>query len=88
MGCLPTPTWRLQILARNAARHSAPLFEGTRYDPYSVEEARVFQRPIAVIEDLTGLDFGKLRTMDRMGSVEMTAVASARPIRGAEDIAF
>ncbi len=66
----------------------APLFEATRYNPYSVEEARVFQRPIAVIEDLTGLDFGKLRTMDRMGSVEMTAVASARPIRGAEDIAF
>lgn len=65
-----------------------PLFEATRYNPYSIEEARVFQRPIALIEQLTGLDFGKLSTMDRMGSVETTAAASARPIRGPEDIAF
>jgi endonuclease G len=66
----------------------APLFEATRYNPYSIEEARVFQRPIRLIEELTGLDFGKLRTMDRMGSVETTAPASARQIRGADDISF
>jgi endonuclease G len=65
-----------------------PIFEATRYNPYSVDEARVYQRPIALIEELTGLDFGKLRKMDRMGSVETTAAASARPIRGADDIAF
>ncbi|MET3844153.1 DNA/RNA non-specific endonuclease [Bradyrhizobium sp. OAE829] len=65
-----------------------PIFEATRYNPYSVDEARVFQRPIALIEELTGLDFGKLRRMDRMGSVETTTAASARPIRGPEDIAF
>lgn len=66
----------------------APLFEATRFNPYSVDEARVFQRPILLIEQLTGLDFGDLRKMDRMGSVEMTSSASARPIRGAGDIAF
>jgi endonuclease G len=66
----------------------APLFEATRYNPYTIDEARVFQRPIALIEELTGLDFGKLRTMDRMGTIETTAIASARPIRGPDDIAF
>ena len=66
----------------------APLFEATRYNPYSVDEARVFQRPVKLIEELTGLDFGKLRTMDRMGSVETTAAESSRPIRSADDIAF
>nr|WP_255626598.1 DNA/RNA non-specific endonuclease [Phyllobacterium sp. KW56] len=70
------------------SRNIAPLFESTRYNPYTVDEARVFQRPISLIEDLTGLDFGDLKTMDRMGSVETTAMASARPIRGPEDIAF
>lgn len=64
----------------------APLFEATRYNPYSVEEARVFQRPVRVIEQLTGLDFGELRKLDKMGSVEGTA--AARPIRGAGDIVF
>lgn len=64
----------------------APLFEATRYNPYSVEEARVFQRPVRVIEQLTGLDFGELRKLDKMGSVEGTA--AARSIRGAGDIAF
>jgi endonuclease G len=67
---------------------SLPLSRATRYNPYSIEEARVFQRPIRLIEELTGLDFGKLRTMDRMGSVETTAPASARQIRGADDISF
>ncbi|GGC59230.1 DNA/RNA non-specific endonuclease [Chelatococcus reniformis] len=66
----------------------APLFEAARYNPYTVDEARVFQRPIALIEQLTGLDFGRLRSMDRMGSVETTAAASARPIRGPDDIVF
>lgn len=66
----------------------APIFETTRYNPYSVDEARVFQRPIKLIEELTGLDFGGLRKMDRMGSVETTAIESSRPIRDANDIAF
>jgi endonuclease G len=65
----------------------APLFESTRYNPYTVEQARVFQRPIAMIEELTGLDFGKLRSLDRMGSVESTAMPD-HPIRGAADIIF
>lgn len=65
-----------------------PIFEATRYNPYSVQEARVFQRPIALIEELTGLDFGKLRKMDRLGVVETTAPSAARPIRGPDDIAF
>ncbi|MFW8643031.1 DNA/RNA non-specific endonuclease [Rhizobium beringeri] len=66
----------------------APLFETTRYNPYTVEEARVYQRPIALIEQLTGLDFGILRSMDKMGTVETTSIASARPIRGEDDINF
>jgi endonuclease G len=66
----------------------APIFEMTRYSLHSVDEARVFQRPIKLIEELTGLDFGVLRKMDRMGSVETTAPESSRPIRGADDIAF
>ena len=56
--------------------------------PASPPKARVFQRPIALIEDLTGLNFGGLRNKDRMGSVDTTSTASARPIRGAEDIMF
>ena len=64
----------------------APMFETTRYNPYSVAAARVFQRPIATIEDLTGLDFGPLRKLDRMGSVETTGLA--RPIRNGTDIIF
>ncbi|MEI9429859.1 DNA/RNA non-specific endonuclease [Mesorhizobium sp. Cs1299R1N3] len=66
----------------------SPIFEATRYNPYSVDEARVFQRPIKLIEELTNLDFGALRKMDRMGSVETTAIESSRPIRSADDIAF
>lgn len=66
----------------------SPLFEASRYNPYSVDEARVFQRPIRLIEDLTGLDFGRLRTMDRMGDVETTSSESARPIRSGDDIIF
>jgi endonuclease G, mitochondrial len=97
---IPWSFWKIAIFKRADGSPSvtgfmieqsstiAPLFEATRYNPYTVEEAKVFQRPISLIEDLTGLDFGKLRTLDRMGSVEATAVESARPIRGAEDIAF
>lgn len=67
----------------------APLFEATRYNPYSVDEARVFQRPISVIEALTNLSFGpRLKTLDRMGSVESTSAASAHPIRDGNDIRF
>ncbi len=65
-----------------------PLFEATRYNPYTVEEAKTFQKKISVIEELTNLDFGRLRTMDRLGSVESTSADSVRPIRGAQDIAF
>lgn len=66
----------------------ASLFEAARFQPYTIEGARVFQRRITLIEQLTGLDFGKLRTMDRMRDVEATTPASARPIKGASDIAF
>ncbi|MGO8396583.1 hypothetical protein ACC760_39380, partial [Rhizobium ruizarguesonis] len=66
----------------------APLFETTSYNPYTVEEDRVYQRPIALIEQLTGLDFGILRSMDKMGTVETTSIASARPIRGEDEINF
>lgn len=97
---IPWSFWKIAIFKRSdgtpsvtgfvieQTRTIAPLFETTRYNPYKVEEARVFQRPIALIEELTGLDFGRLRMMDRMGSVERTTVAAARPIREADDIAF
>lgn len=97
---IPWSFWKIAIFKRPDGTTSvtgfvieqstaiAPLFEGTRYNPYTVEEASVFQRPISLIEELTGLNFGKLRAMDRLGSVESTSAASARPIHGADDIAF
>ena len=97
---IPWSFWKIAVFKRADGSSSVtgfiveqsstirPIFEATRYNPYSVEEARVFQRPIALIEELTGLDFGKLRRMDRLGSVETTSASSARPIRGPDDIAF
>jgi endonuclease G len=94
---IPWSFWKIAVFKRPDGKPSVtgfiveqrptitPLFESTRYNPYTVEQARVFQRPITVIEDLTGLDFGKLRKMDRMGSVEGTA-GPDRPIRTAADI--
>jgi len=97
---IPWSFWKIAVFKRDDGTHSvtgfiveqtsniAPLFESTRYNPYTIEEARVFQRPISLIEELTGLDFGRLRTMDRMGTVEATSALSARSIRGVEDIIF
>jgi endonuclease G len=98
---IPWSFWKIVVFQRLDGTHSvtgfiveqtariAPLFEATRYNPYTVDEARVFQRPVSMIEDLTGLDFGPdLRIADRMGSVESTSSAAARPIRDKGDIAF
>lgn len=97
---IPWSFWKICIFVRpdgspsvtgfvmEQANTIAPLFESSRYNPYSIEEARVFQRPIAVIEELTGLDFGPLRDLDRMGNIESSAVEAARRIRGADDIEF
>ncbi|MFA1627613.1 DNA/RNA non-specific endonuclease [Rhizobium mongolense] len=97
---IPWSFWKIAVFKRDVGSVSvtgfiveqtsniAPLFESTRYNPYTIEEARVYQRPITLIEQLTNLDFGKLRRMDKMGTVEATSIASARPIRGAQDIIF
>lgn len=97
---IPWSFWKIAVFKRGDGTVSvtgfvidqtakiAPLFEGTKYNPYTAEEAQVFQRPIALIEELTKLDFGKLRSLDRMGTVEATSALSGRPIRGEDDIIF
>jgi endonuclease G, mitochondrial len=66
----------------------SPLFEANRFNPFTVDQVRVYQKPIAEIERLTGLDFGDLRKRDKMGVVEVTAAGKLRPIRRMEDIVF
>jgi endonuclease G len=97
---IPWSFWKIAVFKRGDGTVSvtgfvidqkakiAPLFEGAKYNPYTAEEAQVFQRPIALIEELTKLDFGRLRSLDRMGTVEATSALSARPIRGEDDIIF
>ena len=97
---IPWSFWKIAIFKRDDGTASvtgfiveqtsniAPLFESNRYNPYSVEEARVYQRPILLIEQLTGLDFGKLRAMDKMGVVETSSALAARYVGGVEDVIF
>ena len=66
----------------------SPLFEANRFNPFTVDQVRVYQKPIAEIERLTGLDFGDLRKRDKMGVVETTVTGKPRPIRRVEDIVF
>jgi endonuclease G len=66
----------------------SPLFEANRFNPFTVDEVRVYQKPIAEIELLTGLDFGDLKKRDKMGVVETTVTGKPRPIRRVEDIVF
>lgn len=67
----------------------SPLFEANRFNPFTVDEVKVFQKPVKEIERLTGLDFGPLRKHDKPGVVEATTTAGElRPIRRAEDIVF
>jgi endonuclease G len=66
----------------------SPLFEANRFNPFTVDQVRVYQKPIEEIERLTGLDFGGLRKLDKMGVVETTTTGELRPIRRMEDIVF
>jgi len=66
----------------------SPLFEANRFNPFTVDQVRVYQKSIAEIERLTGLDFGDLKKRDKMGVVEATLAGKPRPIRRIEDIVF
>jgi endonuclease G len=97
---IPKSFWKICVFIRSDKTPSvtgfvmeqtdqiSPLFEANRFNPFTIDQVRVYQKPIREIERLTGLDFGDLRKRDKMGVVETTVTGKPRPIRRAEDIVF
>ena len=97
---IPKSFWKICIFIRSDGTPSVtgfvmeqtdqigPLFEANRFNPFTIDQVRVYQKKIAEIEKLTGLDFGDLKKHDKMGVVETTANGLPRPIRRSEDISF
>ena len=97
---IPKSFWKICIFIRSDGTPSVtgfvmeqtdqigPLFEANRFNPFTLDQVRVYQKKIAEIEKLTGLDFGDLKKHDKMGVVETTANGLPRPIRRSEDISF
>jgi endonuclease G len=85
---IPAEFWKLAVMVKDDGKLSATAYLQTQknlidnlefaYGPY-----KTYQVPVATIEDLTGLDFGTLRSHDPIAVIESTA---GRVIEWAGDI--
>ncbi|MDQ3707343.1 MAG: DNA/RNA non-specific endonuclease [Chloroflexota bacterium] len=88
---LPRQFWKVVVIVKEDDRKlSATGYILSQQDllshlEFAFGQFRTYQVPVAQIEDLTGLDFGNLRTFDPLAKVE---AAPIRLISRAEDLVF
>jgi endonuclease G len=89
---IPAEFWKVVVLKREDGRLSATAYLQSQRDLISNLEAEVYgeyktyQVPVSHIEELTGLDFGRLRDHDPLLPPGLEAAPSARLIEGPEGL--
>lgn len=85
---IPAEFWKMVVIVKDDGKLSATAYLQTQKNlidnmEFAYGAYKTYQVPVATIEDLTGLDFGSLRTSDPLANVESTA---GRVIERAEDV--
>jgi len=85
---IPVEFWKVVVMVRDAGKLSATAYLQTQKNlidvlEFAYGEYETYQVPVSTVEQLTQLDFGKLRTHDPIAGIE---ALGTRVIRGPKDI--
>jgi endonuclease G, mitochondrial len=85
---IPAEFWKVVVMVKDEGKLSATAYLQTQKNlidnlEFAYGSYKTYQVPIATIEELTGLDFGNLRSCDPLATIESIA---GRVIERAEDI--
>jgi endonuclease G len=74
---IPAEFWKLVVMVKQDGKLSATAYLQTQKNlivdlEFAFGEYKTYQVPVTRIEELTGLDFGKLRNFDPLASIEAT----------------
>ncbi|MDP3564862.1 MAG: DNA/RNA non-specific endonuclease, partial [Methanoregula sp.] len=85
---IPAEFWKVVVMVKDEGKLSATAYLQTQKNlidnlEFAYGSYKTYQVPVATIEELTGLDFGNLRSCDPLATIESIA---GRVIERAEDI--
>ncbi|MEI7857959.1 MAG: DNA/RNA non-specific endonuclease [Methanomicrobiales archaeon] len=85
---IPAEFWKIVVMVKDDGKLSATAYLQTQKNlidnlEFAYSSYKTYQVPVATIEELTGLDFGNLRSSDPLATIESIA---GRIIERAEDL--